>query len=419
MSFPINIDDLIRGQVVENSRVEYRREWNPEPILHTICAFANDIDNIGGGYIIIGVEEENGMPKFPVIGLQQTEFNTINKELLEICNLMEPIYIPIVEKTLFDGVEICVIWIPGGHNKPYKCPITLSTKDKKNKQPYIRKMSKTIRADAYAQHVLLELSNNIPFDDRPNLSATLADLNRSFITDFLYRTESKFYEASKVMSTDWLATNLHISHKTSESMLPLNVALLFFNDRQDKFFPCSWIEIVNKPDHTGNLVLKKTFYGPLDKQLTYALDYIRCYILAEKIVKFPNKAESIQLFNYPYPAIVELLGNAVYHKAYDIEEPIIVLITPENITITSTPGPDPTISDTDIKQYNLIPPSYRNRRIGDFLKKLNLVVGRYTGIPRAIKALINNGSDLPLFETDARRSYFKVAIPIHHAFLSK
>ncbi len=33
-------------------------------------AFANDIDNWGGGYILIGVEEENGRPKMPITGLE-------------------------------------------------------------------------------------------------------------------------------------------------------------------------------------------------------------------------------------------------------------------------------------------------------------------------------------------------------------
>ena len=55
MALPINIDDLIQRRVVDNARVEYKCDWNPEPILHTICAFANDIDNWGGGYLIIGI----------------------------------------------------------------------------------------------------------------------------------------------------------------------------------------------------------------------------------------------------------------------------------------------------------------------------------------------------------------------------
>ncbi len=99
MALPINIDDLINRRVVESARVEYKKNWNAEPIVHSICAFANDIDNWGGGYLIVGVEEEDGMPKFPVEGIRKEAIDRINKELLQKCNLIEPRYIPIVEHT--------------------------------------------------------------------------------------------------------------------------------------------------------------------------------------------------------------------------------------------------------------------------------------------------------------------------------
>lgn len=84
MALPINIEDLIRRKVVENARVEYKEDWNPQPILHTICAFANDIDNWGGGYIITGIDEENGMTVFPPItGLDKSSVDRISRELLE------------------------------------------------------------------------------------------------------------------------------------------------------------------------------------------------------------------------------------------------------------------------------------------------------------------------------------------------
>ena len=55
MGIPVNIDELINGEMVESTRIEYKSDFNPNPILHSICAFANDIDNIGGGHIVIGV----------------------------------------------------------------------------------------------------------------------------------------------------------------------------------------------------------------------------------------------------------------------------------------------------------------------------------------------------------------------------
>ena len=103
MALPINITDLINRRVVENARVEYKRNWNPETILHSICAFANDIDNWGGGYIIIGIEEENGMPKLPVEGLEKSSIDRINKELLQKCNLIERAIFQLSSKLLLPG----------------------------------------------------------------------------------------------------------------------------------------------------------------------------------------------------------------------------------------------------------------------------------------------------------------------------
>ena len=65
MALPINMDDLINQRVVESTRIEFKGDWNPNPIIHSICAFANDIDNVGGGYLVIGIEEENGSPVLP------------------------------------------------------------------------------------------------------------------------------------------------------------------------------------------------------------------------------------------------------------------------------------------------------------------------------------------------------------------
>lgn len=55
MALPINISDLINRRVVENARIDYKADWNRNRFCISICAFANDIDNWGGGYIIIGM----------------------------------------------------------------------------------------------------------------------------------------------------------------------------------------------------------------------------------------------------------------------------------------------------------------------------------------------------------------------------
>jgi ATP-dependent DNA helicase RecG len=56
MAIPTNIRTLLSGNVVEWARIEFKKTWDPEASLKTITAFANDLDNWGGGYIVIGVE---------------------------------------------------------------------------------------------------------------------------------------------------------------------------------------------------------------------------------------------------------------------------------------------------------------------------------------------------------------------------
>ena len=56
---------------------------------------------------------------------------------------------------------------------------------------------------------------------------------------------------------------------------------------------------------------------------------------------------------------------------------------------------------------------YRNRRIGEFLKELELTEGRATGIPKILKVMAANGSPPPLFETDDDRISFVIRLPHH------
>jgi len=79
MLLPINIKKLIKGQVVETGRIEYKSSWNPESVVHTMFAFANDINNSGGGYIVVGVGEKDGIPQLPPTGLKKNELDDIQK----------------------------------------------------------------------------------------------------------------------------------------------------------------------------------------------------------------------------------------------------------------------------------------------------------------------------------------------------
>lgn len=418
MSIHINIDDLINQRVVESTRIEFKSSWNPNPIIHSICAFANDIDNVGGGYIIIGVEEENGSPVFPIKGVEQEKIDGILKELIGYCHCIEPLYNPIVEPVLFHGKYIIVIWVTGGFGRPYKASKDVFT-DKSNKLYYIRKFSSTIVASSEEEKQLFYVSSDIPFDDRPNLAADVSDLDIGLMRQHLKEIGSSLYELSLKEDALKIAKDMQLVSGPTENIKPLNVGILMFSERPERYFRYARIEVVDIPDPTGTNMVEKVFTGPIQRQLKDALAYIKNYILKEAIIKDAHKAESTKIYNYPYAAVEELLANAVYHRSYQVNEPITVRITPGNITITSFPGFDRSISDRRISEFDIISPIYRNRRIGDFLKELHLIEGRNTGYPTVLNALKDNGSPYPTFEMDDNRNYLTVKLPVHSYFLPK
>ena len=60
---------------------------------------------------------------------------------------------------------------------------------------------------------------------------------------------------------------------------------------------------------------------------------------------------------------------------------------------------------------------YRNRRLGEFLKELDLSEGHSSGIPTIQEELEKNGSPRAEFFTDEDRRAMRIRIPIHPAFL--
>jgi len=108
------------------------------------------------------------------------------------------------------------------------------------------------------------------------------------------------------------------------------------------------------------------------------------------------------------------LANAVYHKSYERRSPIEVNIRLDQIEVLSFPGPLPPVDYKMLQKKRIVSREYRNRRIGDFLKELQLTEGRATGFPKIYDAMKRNGSPEPKFETDNERSYFLAVLPVHH-----
>jgi len=419
MALPISIEQLLGSGVVESSRIEYKEGWNPDAIYRTICAFANDFDNIGGGYIVVGVEEKNGRAVRPIKGLDIEKIEPIEKDMIGLNNLIKPLYVPKTSIEDIDGKKVFVIWVPGGLSRPYEVPEYVTAKDKKYKE-YIRYNSSSIEARGDLRTELFDLTARIPFDDMPNHDAKLSDISRSRVFDYLNKVGSKLTEEEGTKDFKELLAQMNLVAGPPEALYPRNCALMMFNDHPEKFFPYMQADItvfpkgkLNDPD---NFIEVPTIYGPVDSIIDKVLGYLKTNIIKEAVSKVPGRMEAKRFFNYPYEALEEIVCNAFYHRDYREHEPVNIVIEPDFISVSNVGGPDRAVKMEDFESGTPKPRRYRNRRLGDFLKELDLTEGKSTGITTVRSKLKSNGSPAAIYEFDEERTYFSATVKIHPEF---
>lgn len=417
---PINLNDLLHARSVESARLEFKASWNTGPtaeqVLHTICAFANDLQNLNGGYIILGVAEQEGVAQLPPAGLDPRMIDKIQQKLRELCLRIDPIYQPVLSPEVVDGRHLLVIWAPGSEQRPHQAPESLQKGAPR--RPYVRQGSQTVEAKGDLQIQLLQVTAKVPFDDRRATGVPLEKLREIRVREFLSDVRSGLGEERDAHE---IYRRLYISSRVNGHEVPRNVGLLFFSDDPEEWFRGARIEIVQFPaDASGNVFEERPpFKGPLHHQLREALAYLRQFS-TQHLEKLSDQPEVKGWVSYPLSAFEEALVNAVYHRSYEgIPDPTKVYLYPDRVEIISYPGPVPGIEPRHFAPGGQIPPvPARNRRIGELLKELRLAEGRGTGIPKVYRAMAQNGSPEPSFDFDEARSYFRVTLPAHPEYVA-
>ena len=417
MALITDINDLLNKHKVEDNRIEFKRGWNPETVYHSICAFANDIDNLGGGYILIGVEEENGVAKRPVYGIPESQIDGIQKAMQGFNQKIKPYYLPRTSVERVDDKLILVIWVPTGTYRPYSVPVNVNVKGLSKEEFFVRNGSSSIPARGEVLDELCDMASRVSFDERPNPDIKPSDISITLLSDYLEHVHSnippeEISSANKMFILD----QMDLLSGPTESRMIRNVAAMMFCENPQRFFPYSQIEVVLFPEgrieNPDNMIEIPPFKGPIPKVIAETLTYLRTNIIKEHITKPTDNEHSLRYFNYPYQALEEAVVNAMYHRDYQVREPVEITIEPNMITILSFSGPDRSISMEAIHKAELLKSRrYRNRRLGEFFKELELTEGRATGIPTIQRQLKNNGSPRARIETDTERSFFMIEIP--------
>ena len=411
--FPVSIEDLIHARSVEDNRREFKAARNPATraaVVRTICAFANDLLNLNGGYVILGVEtDETGSPVLPPRGLERANVDALQREILGQCNRIHPRYHPLLFPVAYQDRVILVVWAPGGDYRPYEAPKTATTSDRAY---YVREGSQTVEAKGTLRSQLFEQAAKIPFDDRINRATELDKVSDRLVKEFLADIGSEI--GRTIPFSHDVYAKMQLTSPLNAHDAPRNVALLFFSDDPERVFSGATIDVVQFADDAGgDLIEEKTIRGPLHHQVNQTLRYLDS-LGSTVIEKVPGRAQVDRMVTYPHEAIREAVVNAVYHRSYEEVEPTKIYLYPDRMEITSYPGPVRGLDLHHFARGEAVPAvPARNRRIGGLLKELKLAESRGTGVAKIRRHMSESGSPEPRFDFDEARTYFRVILPVH------
>ena len=389
------------------------------------CIYTN-YGGVDGGYLVIGVKTENGIPILPPVGVPDELLDDIQLKIFQYCNKIEPRYIPKIEIVEYQGVNLVYLKCAAGDAGPYQAPVDVYSKKEAGKEQdrtmkyWIRPASLTVEAKQSEIAELFEKFAAIPFIDRINNRASMEHIRRGYLEDFIRESNSSLIEELNVRSLEDLLISEEVAEEKDEGIAIKNIGLLMFGERPDKLIAGSKIELVRFHDKEAEAsdFTEKTFYGPIWKQVRGALDYIKTTVIEEKVIKVDGRAEADRFFNYPYNALEEALVNAVLHKNYKEDVPVEIRIYIDQIQIINFPGPEHYIDMEKFAAGKVRARRYRNPKIGEFFKEIDLSEKKSTGISKILRELKRNGSPLPEFETDSDRTYMIATIRIHEDFLN-
>ena len=287
---------------------------------------------------------------------------------------------------------------------------------------YIRCGSSSIEAKGEVLDQLRDTANRTPFDDRGNPDISMSDISSVHVYEYLRKVGSRLLKTFHAQDLEQTLEQMDLFEGATERRNLKNVAGMMFCEEPQKFFPVSRVEIVVFPE--GRVENPNLFYeapvitGTVPQMIKDTLNYLRNFI-REYVHKPKNRAESERFYNYPYQALEEAVVNALYHRDYQEREPVEITIEPHRISILSYSGPDRSVTMDAIREGQVLRSRrYRNRRLGDFLKELQLTEGRSTGIPTIQNELRKNGSPRAVIQTDEERTFFLIDIPCHPDFIT-
>lgn len=401
MTVRIDLDQLARR---ESEQTEWKESVaDIDDVVATLCAFANDLQNLGGGYVVCGAREErdeHGFPQLARKGLTASRLKEIESVALARCReRVSPPLAPLVEELDADhrGRRMLVFLQPAtGAAHAFR-------RHKEGAKHFVRVSRSTIEArNGLLRDLLVRKGALEPWDRRPCLTAAVDDLDLLALRDALGRmgllapersVDRYLVEGAQISP---LVPSLCVTEPLSGIPLPRNFALLLFGRAPQQFIPGSYsiYSVYPGVDRGSAAARRVEIAGTLLDQMRRLHDLLD----AEAITLFDKTDRDVpNAERYPRRALEEAMVNALAHRDYEVGDPSRFVSYRDRIEMTS-PGSLPVGMTLQELREGEVAPRWRNQALAWFLARLQFAQAEGQGIQTIRNAMRAAGCPSPIFK---------------------
>ena len=401
MSARIELDELARRESEQTEWKENVADVND--VVATLCAFANDLQNLGGGYVVCGakeVKDEHGFPKLVRTGLAASRLKEVENTVLARCrDRVSPPIAPLVEELESDDLQRRILVFL----QPSTGTAHTFRRNEDGAKHFVRVGRATIEArNGLLKDLLVRKGALEPWDRRPCNAATVADIDLLTLRDALERmgvyTPDRGVEpylADGIQISPFVPP-LCIAEPLSGVLRPRNFAILLFGRSPQRFISGAYAIFSAYPgrDRTDPVARRFEIAGTLLEQARR----LRELLDAEAVTLFDKtNLEEPNAEKYPHRALQEAMVNALAHRDYELVDPARFTSYQDRIEIVS-PGPLPIgVTLEDLRQ-RAVTPRWRNQALAWFLARLQLAQAEGQGIQTIRRSMKAAGCPPPLFD---------------------
>ncbi len=422
MSARVDLELLARR---ENEQTEWKeRVADVNDVAQTLSAFANDLQNLGGGYVVCGAKEdrdEHGFPRLVRVGLSASELKEVEGRVLALCReRVTPSIAPLVEELpTSDPSRRVLVFI-----QPATASAHTFRRQDHGAKHFVRVSRSTIEArNGVLKDLLVRKGALEPWDRRPCLSATEADIDLLAMRDAFQRMGvfspergvEPYISAEEQLSP--FVPPLFAREPLTGVLRPRNFTLLLFGRNTQRHIPgaVSLFALYPGSDRSTPHAERHELSGTLleqAKRLQELLD-VQSYTAFDK-----TDHASPNALKYPKRALYEAMGNALAHRDYELVDPLRITVFVDRIEVVS-PGSLPLGVKLELLRGGTATPRWRNQSLGWFFTRLQLGQAEGQGIATILRTMKEEGNPPPVFDADEAR--VSCVLPAHprHALLGE